>query len=501
VAGRGGDDFSGGLSRQLGGRRRGDRVDVGQVLLGSVYPRKGKGYGVQGEAAYPDLLDRWDREAHWQSWRKGLALTHSLLIGAAERFTAVSALSRNPFAAALEFQRTPLLLASFSSTESPEGRWTVAIEQRGTEISTRPLSGPQNEVWYQPPQPGSAPLRLMELNFKAQPIPLQGEQPLHFNRLAIGEVIEDSAINPYELHPDSADGIGLLCMAVHETAGLAYFDASRYWKRERTEDGRLIQREIPVGPREPLPQFRPGRHLTQALTVSCNCPAHLGMEFVRLRSGETPGGQGLFPQRSPSGLGGPQRAAGQGSPEGVRRRFQALNWARIPGAECKHCHAVRFALGVPMAEPTDMPSPDSEYWKSLRAMGVIEEIDAPLAGERFLEALRLNLLNEQAMSQLDITLLAACVGDVVGVTPQRVELAQVQLGSARAPKASLGVLRTNEQWQTATPVDEINAVFGDWYVGRGTETDVHTFRGPGQLDNNRPAITPLTGMPLPRLIP
>ncbi|MCE2836705.1 MAG: hypothetical protein LW834_07055 [Cyanobium sp. 49614_E6] len=492
-----GDVLAGGLGR----RPVADQLGKGIAFSGSVYPSKGKGYGVQGEAAYPDLLAKWDKDGHWQSWRKGMALAQAQLVGAAERFTAVRVEHRDSFATTQQWRTSTLLLAGFTSQESPEGRWTVAIQPRGTEITAQPVGAAQKEFWYRfEDEPGRAPLRLLELDFKATAA--RSVSPLHFNRMLVGEVLEDTAISGQRLEDDLTAGIGLLCVAVHEAEGKVYFDATRFWRRERTTDGRLITREVPVAAGDPLPTFRPGRHLTQATTVSCNCPAHLGMSFVQLRSGPRLGSQDLFPQRAPSGLGGPQRSAGEGDPEGVRRRFRLLPWDRIPGAECKHCHAVRWALGAPMAEPSDMQSLASDYWNDMRVMGRIEEMDAPLSDPRFLDDLRLSLLNEQAFSMLDVTLLAACVGDCVGIVPQRVELSPVQLLGGRAARAAVGVLRLNEQHPTTDPIEDVDAVFGDWWVGRGTATEVLGFDGPSKPRSSR-AIEPLPpgSTDLPTAIP
>lgn len=481
-------DFSGGLGR----RQQRDRFDVGRPLQGSVYPRKGKGLGVQGEAQYLDVLDKWDKETNWQSWRKGMALAYSGLIGVAERFTAVTVEHRDSFANTPRWRRSTLLLAGFTSRESPEGRWTVAVQPRGTEITRFSLRGStQREFWYSDPaMPEQAPLRLMELTYVDSSKP-QPRGVMFLNRMLIGEVIEDTAIDPDRLEEDLSAGIGLLCVAVWEAMGRAYFDATRYWVRERTTDGRLITREVAVGPNDPLPTFRSDRHLTQATTLSCNCPSHLGLAFTRLLPGPALGSQDYFPQRAPSGLGGAQRDLGEGNPEGVRRRFHSLPWDRIPGRECKHCHAVRFALGAPMEEPSDMLSLMSDYWQSLKAMGQLEEMDAPMTNERFLEQLRLSLLSEQAFSQLDITLLAACIGDCIGIAPQRVELSRIQLAPAAAVRSFSGPLRQNEQHPTSDPREDFDAVFGDWWVGRGTATAILGFDGPGQPRNTR-AVEPIT---------
>jgi hypothetical protein len=418
------------------------------------------------------------------------------------------------------------MLAGLSSRESPEGRWKVEIQPRGTEITALPVGSNQKEFWYRfPDDPTRAPLRLLEVDFKAAS--LGQSVSLNINRMLIGEVVEDTATGPRQLEEDPTAGIGLLCVAVHEASGKAYFDASRFWRRERTDDGRLVTREVTVSPQEPIPMFRAERHLSQTTTVSCNCPSHLGLSFTKLLSGPPLGSQDLFPQRAPSGLGGPQRVPGEGSPEGLRRRFRTLPWDRIPGEECKHCHAVRWALGAPMAEPADMQSLASDYWNDLKVMARVEQMDAPMRDPRFLDDLRLSLLNEQAFSQLDVSLLAASVGDCVGVTPQRVEFIADQLqGTAQppaaqppaalppaaapftavpqaaGPRAAMGVLRQNEQHPTRDPSEDVDAVFGDWWVGRGTATAVHGFDGPAKPRSTR-AIEPLPpgSTELPSVIP
>lgn len=489
------------LGGTLGRRPASDRFDVGLPFQGSVYPRKGKGFGIQGEAAYLDLLAKWDKDGYWQPWRKGMALAQSQLVGAAERFTAVLVEHRDSYAATAQWRTSTLLLAGFTSRESPEGRWTVAIQPRGTEITAAPAGTAQREFWYSFDDDSlRPPLRLLELDFGSSQS--RAGAPLHFNQMLIGEVVEDTAIAPGQLEDDLTAGIGLLCVAVHEAEGKAYFNATRYWQRERTGDGRLITREVAVGPDDPLPMFRPDRHLTQATTVSCNCPAHLGLSFARLNGGAALGSQDLFPQRAPSGLGGPQRSSNEGNPEGVRRRFRTLEWDRIPGQECKHCHAVRWAVGAPMAEPADMKSLASDYWNDMKVMSRIEEMDAPMSDSRFLEDLRRSLLTEQAFSRLDVTLLAACIGDCVGITPQRVELSPVQLMGANAARALIGVPRQNEQHATVDPMTDDDAVFGDWWVGRGTATAVYGFDGPSAPRSNR-AIEPLPPgtIDLPTAIP
>lgn len=551
--GRGNVFMPAGFARgDFGGRRRGDRLDLGRPALGGVYPRKGKGYGAQGEAAYPDVLDHWDRLAGWQSWRKGLGLAVGQLLGGAERWSAVEALHRRSFSETEDWTVSSLLLAGFTSSQSPEGRWTVTVKPRGTEISTTPVGSQQREFWvYLPPETGQPPLRLLEVKGAS---PENPDGPL-FAQTLIGEVVEDSALDSSRLAEDQADGLGLLCVGVFQSPNVAYFDATKKWYRSYTNEGRLVTRMEAIPFNKPIPYFRPERHLTQALTLSCNCPSYSGLEYARLNARERLGGQNLFPQTAPSGTAAPHRDPGEGNPEGVRRRFSAMPWDRLPGRECKHCHAARWAIGAPMEEPTDMPSPDSSYWKDLNVMAQIEDINAPMNTEWFVDRLRSNLLNEQALAQIDATLLGASVATAIGIMPQRVSLLPFQLRRAGPPISNANsvasgemqipgkiptaqdpvvngpvlmgekpqeggaigstpggvlsesaqrvglLLRKNESHFSADWSDSPTASFGDWWIGRGTALDVRAFAGPSEIVK-MPAIAPISDQDmLPRVIP
>lgn len=477
-----------------------------------VYPQKGKGWRVQGEAVFPDQLEIADRRSTWAAWRKGMDLARSGAIADLERFTVVQAQVRDAFRAGEAWRLVPVLLAGFPSQASPEGRWTVAVLQRGGRTLPNPVAaGGQREEWMaDPADPEAPPRRLLVVSLAGQP----------FNRMMLGEVLEDSAVGPHPpssgsvevpapLAEDPSDGLGLLCIGVRKDLGELVFDAERCWRRVRLSDGRLqlVEQRIPVT--DPLPLFRAGRHLTQTTTLSCNCPAHLGVEYLRLRGDVALGGQDLYPQRGPGALDPKLR---EGSPEGrtgegVKRRFFDLSAFRIPGQECKHCHAVRWMLGAPLAEPGDTLSLAHGYWNDPRIYALVEGIDAPLLQPRFVEGLRRTILEDDAFFQLDSTLLAGCVGDVLGVVPQRIELSDQQVGAGVAPflmarvapavsplsvlpLGPLAPLRMNEQNFRERAEDAEEAQFGDWWVGRGTQRTVWPFRGPRQLDGH-PALLPL----------
>ena len=135
----------------------------------------------------------------------------------------------------------------------------------------------------------------------------------------------------------------------------------------------------------------------------------------------------------------------------------------------------------------------SDYWNSLKAMGQFEGALPPMAQPRFIERLRLNLMDEQAFSDLDATLLATTVGEAYGVLPERLELNLQQKspgGSSRffAPVHE----RFHRQHHSDKPGDDPDALLGDWWVGRGTaltgglhQVRVYTL---GQALRTEPAI-------------
>jgi hypothetical protein len=506
--GRRGDNLLGGLGRTASfaadlGRK--DSFGRGRPQASGVYPRKGRGYGQIGEAAFPDLLRHYDMQQRWSSWRAGFALASSGLVGAAERFTAVQVTSQNPFNAAAGFQKTVTLMAGFSSPDSPEGRWLVTFKERGQFIAPGDLNGvTQRHVLLPDPEdPKGERLRLvLELKY-----PPERAAELASALSLVGELVEDTAVSATSLDADKTAGLGLLCMAVHIPTATLYFDASRYWTREYTKDGRLVSVAHTVGPYDPGPAFRPWMHLTQGLTMSCNCPAFIGAVFARLRAGEKLGGQMLFPQQ-----GGEEEMPEIGthvasSDEGVQRRFRSLGWARTPEDGCKHCHAVRWALGCPTKEPPDMLTLANEYWSSLKAMGQFEGMQPPMVQPRFIEQLRLNLLDERAFSDLDATLLATSVGDAYGVVPERMELTLQQQKPGTTGRFFIPVHeRFHRQHHSEHPGEDPDAMVGDWWVGRGTSLErgihqvlVYTRDGAARTE---PALQPVTNPDhLPHVVP
>lgn len=465
---RRGDNLSVGLSRpaRFGadlGRR--DSFSRGLPQAPGVFPRKGRGWGQVGEAAFPDLLRHYDSQQSWSSWRAGLQLASDGLVGAAERFTAVQVRSQNPFDASAGFVLSTTLLAGFSSPTSPEGRWMVTIRERGQFIAPLDLSGVvQRHEWIVDPDEPDKQRPVLVLEY-----PMARASELASALNLVGEVVEDSADSAGSLERDQLAGRGLLCLAVHLPTARLIFDASRFWVRQVNSKGQLRLMTVRIGPRDPLPVFRSFRHLTLALTLSCNCPAFIGAAFARLRMGEKLGGQELFPQQ-----GGSEEMPEAGthvaaSDEGALRRFRGLGWERLPEAGCKHCHAVRWALGCPTQEPNDMLSLASDYWNSLKAMGQFEGALPPMAQPRFLERLRLNLLDERAFSGLDATLLATTVGEGYGVLPERLELTLQQRSPGGSSRFFVPVHeRFHRQHHSVNPGDDADAEVGDWWVGRGT---------------------------------
>lgn len=455
-----------------------------------IFPRKGKGWGVTGEAAYPDILSEWDRKNGWRPWREGMTLAYNELFRDSQQFLPVQVLGRSAFAPQEGFAYRPALTVAFPSRSSPEGRWTVTVKPRGTEISPLEVtSAVQRDVRI---EGAGLDIPLLEVDVGAT----WGAGALWSASSLVGELVEDSAAAADRADLEDDEAVILLCVGVYPEDGLMLFDASQVWRRRRLENGRRVLVRQQLGPDDPPPRFRPRRHLTQSASLSCNCPAFLGLEYARLRSSAQLGGQGLFPQLGPSQDGYRRQrrsdserlltvdgdeARGVDPLEGVARRFSKLNWQRLPEESCKHVHAVRFALGVPIAEPDEYLSLASSYWDGMRSMASIEELQAPLASERFVEQLRRNMFNEEAFAGLSSTMAAGSIGDAHGIVPGRLVLDVRQVNRLAVPGNVSSLLRFNFQEAIVDPRAAEDSVQGDLWVGRGTEVNSRLYEGPQQV--------------------
>lgn len=502
--GRRGDRFGGGARFDLGlsSGRRGDRLDVGQPLASGIYPRKGKGYRQQGEAAFPDLLRHWNQQNRWTSWRRGMELAFTALNRDTSQFQAIEVLDLPAFSPQDGFKAQRGMVVGFPSRLSPEGRWTVAIKPRGSDIAPVPIgANAQFDVTASSDDGEVVPLLVVQLPGCWQPGALAAGSGL------IGELVEDSAISATELAEDPADGIVLLCVAVYQDDGLMVFDASRHWQRQRRSDGSLVLQQVERQAEDPPLRFRVGRHLTQSTVISCNCPAHLGVAYGRLRPDAAIGGQGLYPQRGPGGASDLQlplrdvldkilRQAPEVRAidplEGAARRFALLDWRRLPDECCKHCHAVRFALGAPVAEPTDVPVMLGR--DAPMAPGELlpyEDGTAPLVSPRFLEQLRRQAFDENAWRGLASTVTTGAIGDAWTVTVERITLPPNQIDGTFPGNCAP---RFSAQQLVAESQAADDALRGDVWAGRLSQAYSYPYNGPGEL-LDQPFYLPATELP------
>lgn len=479
-------------------RSRGDSFGYGRPPRYATFERplpqargtyaKGKRRGSQGEAQAPDLLAKWDKDQNWRSWRKGMTLAYNQLLTDRSAFAPASVLRLPAFQPQLLWQAAPALLVAFPSKSSPEGRWTVAVKPRGTDITAQPLAADaQSEISLSGADLTRRLLRVRVVDAWA-PSLLQAASSL------IGELVEDTGVSATEVVDDDEATI-LMCVAVYPEQGELVFDLERYWIRSVLDSGRRVLRQVDVAANEATPRFRAGRHLVQSTTLSCNCPQFLGREFLNLRPDQQLGSQGWFPQRSGSAelpqerlldeltlvLGGETLAPIPDDPlEGVARRFFPLNWQRLPSEGCKHCHAVRFALGVPVEEPSDYVSLASDYWLSAGGMDQLEEMRAPLASESFVSSLQSVWQEDSAFSRLDTTMTTAVVGDAFSVVPDQIRLVSSQIGF-QVESGPSSRDRFNQQFFRTEPESAEEAVLGDVWCGRGTAANSRPYLGPGEV--------------------
>lgn len=502
--GRGGDRFAPAGGNRLGRFSQPDRFDRGQPASSGIYPRRGKGLGVAGEAAYPDLLSQLDRTSGYQAWRAGMRLAFNGLIQDRRQFLPVQVLDRPAFAPQEGWRYTDALLVFFPSKKSPDGRWTVTVKPKGgIDVSPLPVHEHHQRELITTAEDGRQ-LRLLQVDVGAT----WGKDALQAASGLIGELVEDTAVETDRIH-DEDESVILLCVGVYPDEGIMLFDATQLWWRETLASGRRILRRRDVPLDEPAPRFRPGRHLCQSTTLACNCPQALGLEYARLRPGQLLGGQALYPTRAPGSrdetrpphnlseevLGVPPPVARQDDPmEGVARRFFNLSWQRLPETSCKHIHAVRFALGVPLEEPADHMSLAADYWDGIKTMASLEELRAPLASPRFIASLRSTLLNEDAYADLSGTMTTGSVGDAFGIVPGQLVLDPRQVNGTAIPDPASSFRRFNQQRVAADPQDDDGAVLGDLWAGRGTQVDSHLYDGQGQLQQE-PYYTNGTAVP------
>jgi hypothetical protein len=444
-----------------------------------IFPTKGKGWGVQGEAAFPDLIQHWNQENKWQSWRRGMALAFSADRPLLDGLTVLSA-NGMPAGADLIVSQDAIKV-DFPSRDSPQGAWSVVIRPRGVQQAALAIGDDQFEVWWTNPATEE----------QARVMAWRGNWSTAETVLAsalIGELIEDTATPSGELL-DVLDGHALLCVGMDTDEGIVYFDAERLWRYEPLPQGGRVLVEHAVPRSAPLPKFRADRSLVQSMTMSCNCPSHLGSEYAFLGRQLRPGTQGAFPQRGGQTLQPLEKPVSE-TTAGVKRAFSALSIERIPGEECKHIGAVRFLLRSPLREPTDNPV----VWRGDPDAYGQEEIWGREFDRRLAEELEAALSVASRWEGVDITLLAASAGDAFSVWPTRQRLDGLP-APARMSALQHGMRRDMderaqlfpEQHFGTTPLASLDSIAGDWWVGRGTSTVALIYTSPTTTDPT-PAI-------------
>lgn len=468
-------------------RSTGDSFAAGKVDPGGVFPTKGKGAGIAGEAAFPDLLSNWDRKAQWQQWRRGVQLAFSEQ-SAQVTLLQVQVLARPAFTPDNAFISQSTLVLQFPSETSPDGVWSVTVRPRGQEISPTLPSGQSEEFFYNPYN--NTKTRVM----RVEGVGAWGTGSGVAATSLIGELIEDTVGKSGRLlAPD--EGHALMVLSVDTKNNYLLCDATRQWRYQQQDNGAYLLRELPIGPDDPLPVFGNGRRLTQSMTLSCSCPAQQGAQFFRLGRDLRIGVQGAFPQQ-----GGQYPPSGKDSdsgdtPEGVSRIFRDIEWMRDPGVECKHCVAARWLLRAPTTEPTDMPSPAAGNWGKGELVEQMETVDPMLARGRLEMHNEKTLLDATAWSNLSVTLVAAAAGDAYTVmpTPQQVRpFVPLFTTDSRLLLMHKNVEdeqgRFNEMHWSPDPTTEDRALRGDWWVGRGLERAVYPYES-SHVVSDVPAIS------------
>lgn len=457
-----GDDVSGGLGRR-GPRQPFGRFDgPGRPRRDGFYPTKGRGHGQQGEAVFPDLLDRLSRTENWSSWRRGQELALTALAPGRAQVQPLEVLALPAWRPQDGFKVKSAIAVRWGSTSSPDGCWTTVIKPRGTEIAADPIKEhAQRDRIATTPDGTTIPLLVVGVSG------CWDSRVMATGSGLIGELIEDSGLSSTTVAEEDDDALLLLCIGIDPVSQTMTFDASRAWRRQRTASGGRVLKQVepPVSPR-----FRVGRHLCQSTVVSCNCPAHIGLEYGRLN--RRPGGASSYPQFSSVGrrvdpndpldvllneAGNPESDS---SLDGAARRFRPVAWQRLPGDECKHCHAARHLLGCPLAEPDPMTAALSGL-KPLLPEETVALMDLAQPGYR--ERLAREQAAGSAWRDLAGMMTSGSAGDAFSITVERLALQSSQLDGVLGAEVFRNRFLRQQVGEDFRAAED--AVTGDVFVG------------------------------------
>lgn len=340
-----------GAASLSGGLNRRDRID--RPLPASVagrYP-KGSDAGVYGTAAFPTVIEQYDRTSDWKRWKLGQAYYYSAgrawadwQVGSLARFVggAVDATSKD-------------VVTAFPSGGSPERAWYVGMRTRGSVILPQPITADRVSLLNSDPDPANHRLVLDVSG-------ILSTQQLNTWRVFLGDPFEDTASGPS--YPDDliekpAGSVQLTLVDVQVASSQLVFDLSRPVTRIRRVGGgsrseRIYQARLDYDPADPVVFDTSGtRHLVSSFKFFCCCPDCLGGALANL---EIPSGSGDLGRLPLPNAARTVRSAWERQGAGYYRQWRTLPDRHDERRDCKHIHALRWQCGVPWIEPDDLPT-------------------------------------------------------------------------------------------------------------------------------------------------
>jgi hypothetical protein len=396
--------------------------------------------GQSGGTYYPTVLEAYSRDSDFRRWQAGAALWFGSGPSWADQHRTYLVRSFRDFGCLPGPQANEVTL--FPGRSSPSGAWSTVNRRRGAVILPQPLLA--EDISLQTTAPVESAHRLV-LDVSDTLTPAQLEHWRGF----IGDQFEDSATGPESLPrplPETTEAVAYTLAEVDAAAGRLLFDLSRPYLRSRVNDftERMQWRKARYDS-SAIPRWRDdgSRFLCNSHRLVCDCPDYSGARTANLLGGGR-GSQQLFPR---PGAGRTLSGRWEAESAGYRARWRDPSDRADQRRECKHIHAVRWALGCPFYEASEYPLDEDDRLFS----GGRQEMSGA-------QIQRYQALRELALDQLVVPLAssAAVIVDYRDTVPED-EDAPTEAG------------RRPILWTTLREPPKGRARIDDWWLQRGTE--------------------------------
>lgn len=412
-----------GVARQLKGKAAG------------IYPSKDSGLGEYGSAAYPTVLEAYNRNSDYKRWRLG----QEYFYGTGRSWGDYQIYSLARFVTGAVDGTSKEVTTIFPSATSPEKAWYASCRTRGSIILPQPITAQRITLNTAGDDPSSHTLTLDVSG-------ILSSAQLGVFTIFIGDQFEDSAVGstyPTDLVERDAGSVALTLTAVNAPGGTLTFDLSTPAGRiER--NGRIYWDSLPYDSSQPTIWRTDGsRHLCSSFKFFCCCPDHLGGALANLERPDTGQRRDLFPLPNAAR---DVNSAWERQGVGYYRQWRTLPRRRDQRRECKHIHSIRWQCGVPWLEPNDYPVGDERAFLEFEA-----EAERRYSSEEILQYFRLRQLNWDRF--------AMTVADVVGIV----------LFPGGDPRDAIRPDARPLLWNDGQEPLAIWCRQNDWWVERGTQ--------------------------------